>query len=102
MIRLVAVLLVALALGFCAPEPSEAAGPLLHGIVSPEAQLTPECEAGPDDPGAANAKTTVVVLSAGRSDIAPTDPSGIAIPRVVSAPRRVALDVAASRAPPLA
>ncbi len=104
MIRLVAVLLIAPALGFCPPAPSEAVGPVLPGIFSPEAQFTSVCDGGANDLGAANAKTSVVVLSAGRSDIAPAgrQPSGAAVPRVASAPRDLALDVPASRAPPLA
>ena len=104
MFRLLAVLLIALALGFCAPEPSESAGLLVPGIFSPEPQFAPACDAGTDDLGATSAKTTVVALSAGRSDIAPADPkpSSVSVLRAASAPHQLAFDVPTSRAPPLA
>ena len=104
MTRLVAVLLIALAFGFCAPEPSEAAGSPLPGILSPDAQLTSACDEATDQLGTTNAKTSAVVLSADRADIEPAapEPSAAAVIRTVSAPDQVALDAPACRAPPLA
>jgi hypothetical protein len=105
MMRLVAVLLTALAFGFCAPEPSEAADPRLPGILSADAQLTSACDDGRNQLGTTtNAKTSAVALSADYSDIQPAapEPSATAAVRAQLAPDHVALDAPACRAPPLA
>ena len=104
MMRFVALLLIALAVGFCAPESSGSASRPLAGISSHEAQITPSCDGSADDLGVTIAKTSFVALDARRSDTAPADPeaSAVASPYAASAPHQIALDVPASRAPPVA
>ncbi|MBI1734531.1 MAG: hypothetical protein HYR51_05090 [Candidatus Rokubacteria bacterium] len=103
MFRLLALLLIALALGLCGPQPSEAAGAPIPAFVSPEPQITPDCDPGTDDLNTTNARTTVVALGADRAyTAAVTQPSSVVAPGAASAPQQPAFDVPTSRAPPLA
>ncbi len=102
--RLVSLLLITLALGFCAPDRASAEAPALLGIVSDDARVTPACDTATDnDPGLPKSQTGLVPVSGDATAVAPVDaPQAAAVPLLPPAvPRHVALEVRASRAPPL-
>jgi hypothetical protein len=102
--RLASLLLIALAFGFCAPDRASAEAPALLGIVSDDARVTPACDAATDhDPGLLRSKLGLVAISASAVAFALVDaPPAAAVPPLPPAgPRQVALEVLASRAPPL-
>jgi hypothetical protein len=102
--QLVGLLLIALALAFCAPGPASAEPPTLPGIIGDGARPTPACDtATDDDPGVPQSKTSPAAVSGGGIAVAPIDsPPAAAVPPLpLAVPRQVALEVFASRAPPL-
>jgi hypothetical protein len=102
--QLISLLLIVLAFGFCVPDRASAHSSPLPGIVGDEARVTPACDTATDgDPGLPKAKTGLVAVSAGAIPAARVDASAPAAvaPVTLAAPRQIALDVLASRAPPL-
>jgi hypothetical protein len=101
--QLVGLLLIALALGVCAPGPASAEPPTLPGIVGDGARLTPACDTATDgDPGLPQSKTSLAAVSAGGIVARIDSPPAAALPPLpLAVPRQVALEVFASRAPPL-
>jgi hypothetical protein len=102
--RLVSLLLIALALGLCIPDRASAEAPAPHGIVSEDARVTPACDTTTDDePGLPRSKPGLVAVSAGAVALALVDepPAAAVLSLPPADPRHVALEVLASRAPPL-